>query len=395
MAGMMGVPVIGDVELLARAIGALPERGRPRVVAITGTNGKSTTTALIGHILKEAGLDVRVGGNIGTGVLDLAPLRSHAVYVLELSSYQLDLVKSLRCNVAVWLNLTPDHLDRHGDMAGYRAAKFRIFQNMTPADTAVIGVDSLDMEAVSLEVSQLSPAPRITEISARFALPAGVSVVGATLHDGTEPYGRRVGSVDGLDRLPGQHNHQNIAAAFAACRALGLAAETIMDALRTFGGLAHRLETVAQIEGVRFVNDSKATNADSTQQALKAYPRVYWIAGGKAKSDGIDPLAPLFPRVVKAYLIGEAQERFAATLQGHVPVQRCGVMESAVRAAFRDARESGETAPVVLLSPACASFDQFRDFEHRGEEFRRAVLALGGAPVSAAPMLPEERTAAR
>ncbi len=377
MAQAVGVPVVGDMELFARAVQALPERGRPKIIGITGTNGKSTTTALIGHILKRAGRDVRIGGNIGTGVLDLASLHASAVYVLELSSYQLDLVKSLHCNVAVFLNLSPDHLDRHGGMDGYIAAKKRIFANQIAGDTAVIGIDDEHSQAVAMSVKR-GPA-RVFQVSSEFALGRGVSAIDARLFDSLSGKALRVGDLNSAVGLPGQHNHQNAAAAYAACRALGIEPAVIMDAIESFPGLPHRLELVARQGNVRFINDSKATNAESTRQALRAYPRVYWIAGGQAKGDGIAPLEPLFPHVARAYLIGEAEEAFARTLKGKAPVRRCGTLSMAVEAAYNDALASGEPDAVVLLSPACASFDQFRDFEARGEAFRRSVSQLAGA----------------
>ncbi len=378
MAEMVGVPVIGDIELFARAVLALPERARPKIVGITGTNGKSTTTALIGHILKRAGRDARVGGNIGRGVLDLDAINAQAIYVLELSSYQLDLTKSLHCQVAVWLNLSPDHLDRHGNMENYTAAKKRIFRNMGRQDTAVIGVDSLDMQAIALELNGLADGPKLAPMAAEYALGRGVCVVGGRLFDGLSGRSQRIGDLRKLTALPGRHNHQNIAAAYAACRALGVEPAAILDGIESFPGLPHRLETVGEANGVRFINDSKATNAQAAEQALRTFERVRWIVGGQAKADGIDPLLPLMDRVVKAYLIGEAQERFAGTLAGHAEVQRCGTLSEAVRTAYQDARQSGDEAPVVLLSPACASFDQFRDFEARGDAFRDIVSTLDG-----------------
>jgi UDP-N-acetylmuramoylalanine--D-glutamate ligase len=380
MAEMTGVPVIGDMELFARAVQALPERARPKVVGITGTNGKSTTTALVGHILKEAGRDVRVGGNIGTGVLDLAPLHSNAVYVLEMSSYQLDLAKSLHCNVAVFLNLSPDHLDRHGGMDGYLAAKMRIFQNQERPDVAVIGFDDLYTQSVAIGLSASGPQ-QVTQISATYTLGKGVSAVEGRLYDNLGSKAEFVGKLDECPALQGRHNFQNAAAAYATCRALGLDAATIMAGLKSFPGLAHRMETVATIDGVRFINDSKATNAQAAEQALRALHNIYWIAGGVAKSEGIAPLAPLFPNITKAYLIGEAEGAFAATLKGKVAAQACGSLDRAIDAAFRDARAAGGPQPVILLSPACASFDQFKDYEHRGDVFRSLVHAMMPAPL--------------
>ncbi|MEQ9504671.1 MAG: UDP-N-acetylmuramoyl-L-alanine--D-glutamate ligase [Hyphomonas sp.] len=380
MAEMTGVPVIGDMELFARAVLAMPERGRPKIIGITGTNGKSTTTALIGHILKEAGRDVRVGGNIGTGVLDLAALHSNAVYVLELSSYQLDLVKSLRCNVAVMLNLSPDHLDRHGGMDGYQAAKMRIFQNQTPQDVAVIGFDDIYTQSIAIGLAA-SGQQNVTQISSTYTLGKGVSAVDGRLYDNLNGKAELIGKMEDCPALQGRHNFQNAAAAYAACRTLGLDPATIMAGLKTFPGLAHRMENVGEIAGVRFVNDSKATNAQAAEQALRAFKKIYWIAGGVAKAEGILPLAPLFPNISKAYLIGQAEEALTATLQGKVAMQACGTLDRAVDAAFRDARASGDTSPVVLLSPACASFDQFKDYEHRGDVFRSLVRAMMAAPL--------------
>lgn len=379
MAEMTGVPVIGDMELFARAVQALPERARPKIVGITGTNGKSTTTALIGHILKQAGRDARVGGNIGTGVLDLAALHSNAVYVLELSSYQLDLAKSLHCDVAVFLNLSPDHLDRHGSMDGYQAAKMRIFQNQTSKDTAVIGFDDLYSQSIAIGLSARGPQ-QVVQISSTYTLGRGISSVDGRLYDNHSSKAELVGKLTDCPALIGRHNYQNAAAAYAACRALNLDPATIMAGLKSFPGLPHRMEAVGEIEGIRFINDSKATNAQAAEQALRAFRNIFWIAGGVPKSDGIVPLAPLFANVSKAYLIGQAEDAFSATLSGKVPVQRCGTLERAVEAALRDAKAAGTPDAVVMLSPACASFDQFKDFEHRGDVFRSLVHGL--SPVS-------------
>lgn len=375
MAEMTGVPVIGDMELFARAVQALPERARPKIVGITGTNGKSTTTALIGHILKQAGRDVRVGGNIGTGVLDLAALHSNAVYVLEMSSYQLDLVKSLRCDVAVFMNLSPDHLDRHGGMDGYQAAKMRIFQNQTEKDVAVIGFDDVYTQSIAIGLSAKGPQ-KVVQISSTYTLGKGISAVDGRLYDNQSGKAEFVGKLDECPALLGRHNYQNAAAAYAACRALGLDPGTIMAGLRSFPGLAHRMEAVGEIDGIRFINDSKATNAQAAEQALRSFKNIYWIAGGVPKAEGIAPLAPLFPNITKAYLIGQAEDVFAATLHGKVPSQVCGALDRAVEAAYRDAKAAGEPGAVVLLSPACASFDQFKDYEQRGDAFRRLVQGM-------------------
>jgi UDP-N-acetylmuramoylalanine--D-glutamate ligase len=375
MARRVGVPIIGDIELFARTVNAIEPALRPRIIGITGTNGKSTTTALIGHILTQAGREARVGGNIGISVLDLPPPQSNAIYVLELSSYQLDLAESLRLDAAVLLNFSPDHLDRHGGMEGYINAKCRVFRNQHTEDHAIVGMDDAWSRGVYLRLRNRS-GRRLCPISAGSASGSGVCVIDGKLYDGTA--GRSVKTVD-LTRaatLPGEHNWQNAAAAYAACRAMGLEAGDIADGLMTFPGLAHRLETVGRIGRVRFVNDSKATNADATQQALKAFARVHLIAGGRAKAGGIEPLAPLFPRVAQAYLIGEAMESFAQTLSGKVALTRSRTLEAAVEAAYADAMVSPDPNPVVLLSPAAASQDQFRDFEHRGDVFREIVARI-------------------
>jgi len=372
MAEAMSVPVIGDMELFARAVAALPERGRPKIVGITGTNGKSTTTALIGHILKRAGRDVRVGGNIGTGVLDLDPLHANATYVLELSSYQLDLVHTLHCNVAVFLNLAPNHLDRHGSIEGYLAAKRRIFMGQTEADTAVVGVDDLHSQSLAMALSH-APA-RVFQVSADFALGKGVSAVDGLLFDSLRGKAERVGDLRTALALPGKHNHQNAAAAYAACRALGVEPGTIMDGIESFTGLAHRQETVSLVNGVRFINDSKATNPLAAEQALKAYERIYWIAGGQTHSEPLDRLLPWLGHVETAYLIGESAPALARELKGKVRTRSCGTLEAAMAAAIADAEAAGEEGAVVLLSPARPSFDQFADFEARGEAFRQLAI---------------------
>jgi len=369
-----GVEVLGDVELFARAVNAAPAHKRPKIVAITGTNGKSTTTALIGHMLRSAGRDARIGGNIGFGVLGLPDMHGGAVYVLELSSYQLDLTSSLKADASVFLNLSPDHLDRHGGMEGYVAATKRILLNQGKGDTAVIGVDDPWCQRICTEITAANRRT-IRPISAGKAMGRGVYVLSGVLYDATGERTVEVADLTMARSLPGKHNWQNAAAAYAACLALGLSSEDASNGLMTFPGLAHRMETVSKLGRVRFVNDSKATNADAARQALSSYPKVFWIAGGRAKDGGIDALADLFPRIETAYLIGEAEEAFAATLEGRARVVRCGNMEAAVAAAYADARD-GEDEAIVLLSPATASFDQYADFEARGEAFRAAVQAL-------------------
>ena len=377
-----GVEILGDIELFARMVNAAPDHKRPKVVAITGTNGKSTTTALIGHILTAAGRDARIGGNIGVGVLGLEDMHGGAVYVLEISSYQLDLTSSLKPDVSVLLNISPDHLDRHGGMDGYIAAKRRVLLNQGKGDTAVIGVDDPCCQQICTEITAANRRT-IWPISAGRSMGRGVYAIAGVLYDAT---GDRVLEVADLHRaraLTGRHNWQNAAAAYAAARGLGLSVEDAATGLVTFPGLAHRMETVGQIGQVRFVNDSKATNADAARQAMSSYPRFYWIAGGKPKAGGIKDLEDLFPKVAKAYLIGEAAQDFAATLDGKAPYEISGDILSATAAAFADAQAAGGEA-IVLLSPACASFDQFPDFEVRGDAFRSAVTGLMRKPAKGA-----------
>ena len=373
-----GVEIIGDVEVFARTVAASDPGSRPKVAVITGTNGKSTTTALLGHICREAGKDAQVGGNIGQGVLGLDDMHGGAIYVLELSSYQLDLTHSLKADAAILLNITPDHLDRHGGMEGYVAAKRRVFQNQGKGDTAIVSVDDPYCQGICTELMAANRRT-IRPITAGRAISKGVYALQGMLYDAT---GERTIEIADLNRAPalqGRHNWQNACAAYAAAVALGIAPDVVAAALMSFPGLAHRMENIGQIGKVRFVNDSKATNADAARQAMSAIPRFRWIAGGRSKADGIEPLADLFGRVAKAYLIGEAAEDFAATLEGKAPFQLCVDLEAATTMAFRDAATTGEDE-VVLLSPACASFDQFADFEQRGEAFRQVVQLLGERP---------------
>ena len=361
-----GAEIIGDIELLGRAQTAA------LYVGITGTNGKSTTTALIGHILAAAGRRVETGGNLGTASLSLSPLGSAGTYVLELSSFQLELIESLAFDVAVLLNITPDHLDRHGGMDGYIAAKRRIFAHQGAASTAIVGIDDPICRAICDELRREGPA-RVVPISVNERAPGGVYVERGQLVDATGRQPIHVLDLGEAERLPGSHNWQNAAAAYAAARSLGVAAEDAAGAIRSFPGLAHRQELVDTIDGVRYINDSKATNADAAEKALACYEAIYWIAGGLPKAGGIAPLAPYFRRLRHAYLIGTATEEFAATLGSSVPFTRCGDLGTALRAAAEDARRDGVAGAVVLLSPACASYDQFAHFEARGDAFRSLV----------------------
>jgi UDP-N-acetylmuramoylalanine--D-glutamate ligase len=374
LADASDVPIIGDIELFAREINQIETSQRPKIIGITGTNGKSTTTALIAHILRETGNDVRVGGNIGVGVLGLDPPKIGAYYVLELSSYQLDLTKSLKCDVAISLNVAPDHLERHGNMARYVAAKRNIFANQTSSDFAIIGVDDEWGEALCTRL-MAGGSRNIVPISSGQFVSCGVVAIGNNLWDNQSGRAKQVADLTMARALPGGHNGQNAAAAYAAAKALGIGVDAITQSIYSFGGLKHRLQEIAKIGNVRFFNDSKATNANATAQALAAFNSVHWILGGEAKSDGIEPLRPLFAKVKKAYLIGKSATLFAKTLGSEVPFELCKTIENAVQKSYQDAMESG-LPEIVLLSPACASFDQYRDFEARGDDFEAQVNDL-------------------
>lgn len=362
-----GVPIVGDIELFARSgqVAAM--------VGITGTNGKSTTTALLGHILKEAGRSVTMGANLGDPVLDFQPLGADGVYVLELSSFQLELTESLRCDVAVLLNLSPDHLDRHGSMSGYVAAKRRVFAQCQPPQTAIVGIDD-ELSRAVLEDLRARGDAAVAPISGERACD-GVFVLERTLYERTGGASFEA-ALSTASHLPGFHNMQNAAAAFAAARALGVAPAVAADGLRSFPGLVHRLQDLGRVGGVRFINDSKATNGAATAQALACFDDIYWIAGGRAKEGGIDALTPHFGRIRHAFLIGEAAGALAGTLAGQVPHTVAGDLRCAVVAAFEKAQAEAVTTAVVLLSPACASFDQWPDFEARGKAFQAYVAEL-------------------
>jgi len=367
-----GVPVIGDIELLARSE---PEA---RYVGITGTNGKSTTTALIGHILASSGKRVEVGGNLGTPALTLAPLGKEGIFVLEMSSYQLELTNSLAWDVAVLLNVTPDHLDRHGGMAGYVAAKKRIFAQQKSPQAAVVGVDDETCRGIA-DALEKAHRQHVVPISAERAVEGGVYVVDGVLTDDTGAKAAPVMEMRRAPRLPGRHNWQNAAAAFAAARRVGVGVDAAVKGIESFPGLAHRQELVATIGGVRYVNDSKATNADAAAKALACYDAIYWIAGGLAKEGGIVSLKSFFPRIRHAFLIGAAAADFAATLDGAVAHSEAGDLATAVAEASAMAQAESVAGAAVLLSPACASFDQFANFEARGDAFRALVAKLPGA----------------
>ena len=356
-----GVPVVCDVELLARA---KPDH---RFLAVTGTNGKSTTTTLLAHVLEQAGMPVAAGGNLGTAALDLPELPGDGRYVLELSSYQLELVQSLTIGVGILLNITPDHLGRHGGMAGYIAAKRRLFDFITPGGAAIIGVDDGACKSMAAELARLGL--RVVPVSVKTALEDGVSAPDGVLLDNGKP----VCDLKDFPRLPGRHNWQNACAVYAAARAEGIAPKIIVAALESYPGLAHRQELVGEADGIAWINDSKATNADAVDKALVCYDRIYWILGGQAKEGGIKALEPYFGRIEHAFLIGEASDAFAATLEGKVRFTRCVTLDKAVAAARNLAVSDAIEGAVVLLSPACASWDQFKSFEDRGDTFRDLV----------------------
>ena len=366
------VEVIGDIELFARAVNACAPVGRPRVIAITGSNGKSTTTALIGHILKDLGRVVHVGGNIGLPALSLPELAPGSTYVLELSSFQLDLASSLRANTAIVLNFSPDHIDRHGDMAGYVAAKRRIFLNQQAEDCAIVGVDDVHAQTVCAALST-EGARKVMPISSEGALGRGVFALAGKLFYAQADKNGEAGDISRVATLQGSHNWQNAAAALAAAIEEGIAPSVAVKAMERYPGLPHRMEIVARKGDVLFVNDSKATNADAAMRALKSYDRVYWIAGGKAKEGGVSTLRPFMNRVARCYLVGDAAKEFEAQLAGAVDCVQCGDLQTATARAAADAAERGG---VVLLSPACASYDQFRNFEERGDTFRKLAQSI-------------------
>lgn len=367
-----GVEVIGDIELFCRER-RLAIR-RPPLAAITGTNGKSTTTALLAHLMKVGGRDVQIGGNFGPAILGLEPPKPGRVYVIECSSYQVDLAPGLDPSVGILLNLSPDHIDRHGTMEHYAEVKERLVAGVEAGGTAVIGVDDDWSRAIADRAE--AAGKHVVRLSVREKLDNGIWLDGDTLVVAEKGATVFTLPLAGIGSLRGAHNAQNAAAAFAAARALGLAPEVIAAGIRSFPGLAHRMEQVRTIGDVLFVNDSKATNADAAERALTSFDDIFWIAGGKPKEGGIGPLKPYFPRVRKAYLIGVAAEDFAATLGDAVLHEMSGTLDAAVASAARDAAASGLAHPVVLLSPACASFDQFRNFEVRGDAFRDLVNAL-------------------
>lgn len=371
LAKAAGCEVIGDIELLARS------QRDVAYVGITGTNGKSTTTALLGHILSLSGRETEVGGNIGKPVLDLAPVGADGVYVLEMSSFQIELTVSITFDVGVLLNISADHIERHGSLAGYVAAKKRIFHRQTDPRTAVIGVDDEHCEKIYRELRAVGDQV-VIPISGQRKVPGGVYVVDGVLHDDRERRGQPVADLRAVRRLPGAHNWQNAAAAYAAACAAGVEPTVAVACLNSYPGLAHRQELIEIVDGIAYVNDSKATNADAAAKALACYQPIYWIVGGRPKQGGIDGLESLFGHVRHAFLIGEAALPFSQALQGKVPFTLAGDLVTAVEEARKQALADGVAGATVLLAPACASYDQFTDFEARGDAFRALVNGLPG-----------------
>ena len=372
MAQAAAVEVIGDIELFCRE----RRRNAPDsiFVAVTGTNGKSTTTALIAHVLARSGLNVQLGGNIGTAILSLEPPGRGRAHVIECSSYQIDLAPSLDPRIGLLLNVTEDHLDRHGTLAHYAAVKERLVAGVQDGGTAVVGVDDNWCQAAADRIERLGK--NVVRVSVRRPLADGLYVEAGRIMLASGGSDREIAQIGRIGSLRGVHNAQNAACATAAALALGLSPATIRDGLRTFPGLAHRMEELGRRGRVLFVNDSKATNADAAARALACFKDIFWIAGGRAKTGGITPLSGYFPRIRKAYLIGDAADAFAATLRDQADYEIVGTLDQAVAAAARDAENSDVPEPVVLLSPACASFDQYRNFEIRGDHFRELVRAL-------------------
>jgi len=363
-----GVPLVCDVDLLLQA------RSDATFLCITGTNGKSTTTALTAHILRRSGRHAEAGGNIGTPALDLKCLNFGGTYVLELSSYQLELMPSLSCEAAVLLNISPDHLDRHGGLNGYIKAKKRIFENQITPHLAIVGLDDEHSKFVFANLKH-DGIHQTIGVSSRNLVPGGVYLDGAVVIDDTEGTKRPVVDLSEIHTLPGLHNRQNAAAACALAIGQGIPHSTIASGIRSFAGLEHRQEFVTQIDGVSFVNDSKATNVDAVEKAFLCYDTIYWIAGGIAKEGGIERLLPLLGRVRHAFLIGEAATEMADVLSTcPIAYTLCNNIETAVAKAGQMALSECMAGATVLLSPACASFDMFANFEARGDAFRSAVL---------------------
>lgn len=369
LANSHGVEIIGDVEIFVRERRAVAPKSP--FIAITGTNGKSTTTALIAHLIAQSGRDAQLGGNIGTAVLTLLPPAPDRVHIVECSSYQIDLAPSLDPSAGLLLNLTPDHLDRHGSMQHYAEVKARLVAH---SDLAIVGVDDDWCRGIADQLE--SQGRNLIRISKDHALADGLFAEGSMIRQAHDDQIHGLVDLSAIATLRGSHNAQNAAAAIAACQSVGLSDDQIRAGLATFPGLSHRMQPVGRRGRVVFVNDSKATNAEAAAPALQSFDPIYWIAGGLPKDGGIAALEPFFPRIAKAYLIGEAAAGFAAAIGGHADFEISGTLDKAVAAAARDAAQDGADMPAVLLSPACASFDQYRNFEVRGDAYVSLVSAL-------------------
>ncbi|AIF81987.1 UDP-N-acetylmuramoyl-L-alanyl-D-glutamate synthetase [endosymbiont of Acanthamoeba sp. UWC8] len=365
-AKQLNIPITSDIELLYETC------TKSKYIAITGTNGKSTTTALTGHILKYAKQVVQVGGNIGVGALQLEPLDSDGIYVLETSSFQLELLNKVKFDIAVFLNLTPDHLDRHGDFDSYKAAKLKIFENQKSDDYAIVSIDTLEMQKIFDYLAKYGKQ-KIVPLSIQKITENGVSIIDGVIYDNITPGVQKEFKIKELKRLPGEHNAQNIAAAYAATKINGVKEEIIVEAIKSFKGLEHRIELVLEKGELKFINDSKGTNTDATQNALKAFNNIYWIAGGVSKDQGIECLSHLFDRLKHVYLIGAAAPKFAEVLKKYNKPYTCA---DTLKRSLELIKESNINSGVVLLSPACASLDQWKDYEQRGNSFKEMVKEM-------------------
>ncbi|MCK5295309.1 MAG: UDP-N-acetylmuramoyl-L-alanine--D-glutamate ligase [Alphaproteobacteria bacterium] len=369
MARSLKIPLITDINLLNQA------QPDAKYICITGTNGKSTTTALTKHIFSKAGFKAQIGGNFGVPVMELEPFDETGVYVLELSSYQLEIGFPVKSDVSVLLNITPDHIDRHGDMEGYISAKKRLFLNQKQNQTAIINIDDENVRHIHAEMQTVSGIKTIPTSINEIA-PNGVYVKGSILIDDMDRKRAEIMDLRQAKSLQGCFNWQNVTSAYAIARINGIEPENIVDSIMTFKGLAHRQEHIATINGIDYINDSKATNAVAAENALSCYENIYWIAGGKAKEGGISDLSKYFNRIRHTFLIGEATEDFAETLKDTVQYTISETLSTAVKQAKAMAEKDDISGAVVLLSPACASFDQFSSFENRGDAFRDIVKTI-------------------
>lgn len=359
-----GLRLTGDLDLFYNA------HSKSQFVGLTGTNGKSTTTALIGHILEQAKREVTIGGNIGTPVLELNPISEKGIGVLEVSSYQLDLNPQMKFHVALLLNITPDHIDRHGSFENYAQTKKKIFQHQGSSDFAIIGIDTPSSAAIARDLER-DGLQTIIKLSIERVVPGCFYTQNGVFYDGRAKHPKMIFDLKKLPRLKGAHNWQNVSAAYIACHVMGLSDSEIISGIESFPGLAHRQEFVLEKEGITFINDSKATNGEASAKALVCFDAIYWILGGLPKQDGLTASIPYFPKIKHAFLIGKAAQEFAKELDGKVPYTHCELLEKAVHEAYKKAKAGGVKPATILLSPACASWDQYPSFEVRGDAFKR------------------------